>query len=159
MGKRQADVNNARHRDAHIRNRHISTQDHGCKEREHGRCHQRHQDHIQLSEIGTVEHAANAEKSRKERGTAAAIGKGTRELKPRKYGKHRRCYDERGAPLLDHVGSKDNADCSGNNTCNQRQPPIYPSDRPPNRRFRPVKSSIAAASSSGVKSGQFVSVK
>ena len=48
---------------------------------------------------------------------------------------------------------------SGYNACNQRLPPIYSSVSPPKRRLRPAKSSIARASSSGVKSGQCVSVK
>ena len=156
----QPDVRDSCHGDTNIGHGHIPAQNHGRQKREHcGRRH-RKQDNIELSEISAVEHTANAEQPREERWISPAMREGTRKLKPCEHGEYRSRNGKRCTALLNHIRSKDNTNRSGNNACNQRLPPIYSSaSSPPKRRLRPAKSSIARASSSGVKSGQWMSVK
>ena len=156
----QSDVRDAGHGDTNIGHGHIPAQNHGCQECEHCRRRHRKQDNIELSEISAVEHTTNAEQPREERWIAPAMREGTRKLEPCEHGKNRTRNGKRRTALLNHIRSKDNTNRSRNNACNQRLPPIYSSaSSPPKRRLRPAKSSIARASSFGVKSGQCVSVK
>ena len=69
---------------------------------------------------------------------------------------------EQGPARLDDKGSQRDADHSCDDSCKQRKRSYllsYLLVRPPKRRSRPAKSTIASTKQAGVKSGQLTSVK
>ena len=102
------------------------------------------------------------EDARQEGEIVALAVKGARVFKPGQYREHEGKAREQGPARLDDKGSQRDADHSCDDSCKQRKRSYllsYLLVRPPKRRSRPAKSTIASTKQAGVKSGQLTSVK